>query len=158
MKWYWYVAKPDELMMDLDGSILLEICKKRLARSVLKDMIALEYITPSHTPDHWHYTLKLMEDMPPLKRQLWQLYFLDHVYRSLNNCFRVLENVPSPSLLISDHKWDIGINIHLLEAGKMFWREPDAICNCKKKHTGPDMSGCKVGLKLRGGFRKSFFE
>jgi hypothetical protein len=148
MKWYWYVARNDELMIDCDGAILLEIAQKRLERSGLS--VKGIFITPSFSEDHYHLVVRLSKPMGTIERQVWQLFLMDHTYRSVNNLFRALAKIPAPCLLISPERkwlwtspWKPGLS-------DRFWRQPDAICECKEKHKGPNLSGCKIGLKLRG--------
>lgn len=152
MKWFWYVAREDELMIDCDGAILLEIAQKRIARSGL--LIKKTFIVPSSSEDHFHLVVKLSESMGAVERQIWQLFFMDHVYRSVNNLFRALAKTPAPCLLISPHDWkkisEENPTSHSMSQ-TLFWRCPDAICNCEGKHKGPNLSGCGIGLKLRGG-------
>ena len=136
MDWFWYVARNNELMVDCDGVQLLEIAQKRLARSGLP--VDTSVIFPSQNESHFHLVIKLTEPMNAIERQVWQLFLMDHVYRSVNNLFRALNGTPSPCLLISPRYWD------------RFWRAPDAICHCEMKHKGPTLSGCEVGARLRG--------
>jgi|SRR5208283_1939372 len=138
MKWFWYVARNDELMIDCDGLALVQMALRRLERSNLQ--FIKTFVNPSVSPDHFHLVIKLAENMPPMERQIWQLYFMDHVYRSVNNLFRVLYSVKSPCLLISHQKWV-----------EPFWRPPDMICGCKEKHsTLGKMKKCKTARMLRG--------
>lgn len=136
MNWFWYVAKNNELMVDCDGVQLLEIAQKRLARSGL--LVSDALVFPSQSESHFHLVVRLREPMNSIERQVWQLFLMDHVYRSVNNLFRALNGTPSPSLLISPQPWNA------------FWREHDAICHCETKHKGPALSGCTVGASLRG--------
>lgn len=143
MKWFWYVAKPDELMVDLDGAILLAISQKRLERCGLP--VLKTFISPSNSDDHFHLVVKLRYPMEVIERQIWQLYLMDHVYRSVNNLFRAHSGTKGASLLIAPIRWCCsGIS------QSDFWREPDGICTCKEKHSGPTFGGCKIGAKLRG--------
>jgi hypothetical protein len=150
MKWFWYVARNNELMMDLDGRALLEIAVKRLQRH--QHARTCERVLPyhrtfvagSHTADHYHLVIRLREPMEILERMVWQLYFMDHTYRSVKNLFRVIDDVRAPSLLISPGKWPVGL--------VSFWRPPDAICNCEREiHKNQEkIVFCPAHIKLRG--------
>lgn len=155
MKWYWYVARDDELMMDCDGRALLEIAIKRLERS--RDRIGPHQIftTHSNSPDHFHLVVRLGRRMEVLERQVWQLFFMDHVYRSVKNLFRVIEGVPCPSLLISPERWLLSseYNPPFPDDGyhpPTFWREPDATCRCKSHKDPKKIWKCPAHKKLRG--------
>jgi hypothetical protein len=137
MKWFWYVATDRELMMDCDGRTLLEIAMKRLERDAKFDYDKI-FSAPSQSPDHWHLVVRLEEPMEIMRRMVWQLYLMDHVYRSCKNIFRVLDDVPSPSLLISPKPW------------KNFWRKPDASCECESHKNHLKIWDCPAHERLRG--------
>src|SRR5579863_7506867 len=101
MKWFWYVAKDDELMMDCDSRTTLEIAMKRLEKARgfedytdRKELLIKEvFVSPSHSKEHFHFVIRLKRPMSVLERMVWQLYFMDHVYRSVKNLFRVVDGI-----------------------------------------------------------------
>lgn len=149
-KWYWYVARDDELMMDLDGQTLLEIALKRLNKPEYSIPVRRIYVGPSTSKDHYHMAVQLAPDgkYPLLWRLTLQLYLMDHVYRSVKNFTRALTEIPAPSLLISSHNWQI---TSTLNSGT-FWRAPDALCLCPvQRHKSHEaIWTCPAHTKLRG--------
>jgi hypothetical protein len=147
MKWFWYVAREDELMCDLDSRTLLEIALKRLERS--KELqVRSTFVAPSQNDEHYHMVIRLAHPMLTLYRLTWELYFMSHVYRSVKNFFRALDGIPAPSLLISPCKWEIGAAIG--QEGVGFWRKPDTACNCESHKNPEKILTCPAHIKLRG--------
>ena len=166
-RWYWYAAHDDELMMDCDGRHLLEIALKRLERSLETTktefnttlQVRSTFVSHSQNSEHYHFIVRLSSPMDILERIVWQLYFMDHVYRSVKNLFRALDGVKSPSLLISPIRWPYWINESTFcrempspPPEKCFWRKPDATCSCPlEKHKSPiEIVKCPAHIKLRG--------
>lgn len=143
--WYWYSAKEDEIMVDLDSRVILEMSLRRLQKpdaefSFLKNPRDV-FVVPSNSDEHFHVIIRLSEspkgELGELQRLLCGLYLMDHVYRSAKNIARWIKGIPHPSLLISPHNWTCsGV---ALNSTKRFWRNPDAICQCNiqthKSHT-----------------------
>lgn len=169
VKWFWYVAREDELMCDLDSRTLLEIALKRLERHSMdgdtcgewKDSENLNvhsiFVSPSQNPEHYHMVIRLKKPMDTLYRLTWELYFMSHVYRSCKNFFRALEGVPAPSLLISPRQWHTEPRLGIINGEEekgvwTFWRKSDAICVCpKENHKNPELIlECPAHKKLRG--------
>jgi hypothetical protein len=165
--WHWYVAQPDELMIDCDARPLLEIAFKRLERiqggenlteqnSKSPFQVRSIFVTTSQRSDHYHLVIRLSRPMREIDRMVWQLYLMDHVYRSVKNLFRVIYKRPSPCLLISPHVWHQGqpaqINDQFIKfLGWPFWRHYDATCNCTLD-THKDrvkIQSCPAHIKLR---------
>lgn len=152
-RWYWYVAQDDELMMDLDGRVLLEIAESRIQRDLVpKGLVRYIYVTPSQNPDHFHFVVKLWKCMPVMQRMVWQLYLMDHVYRSVKNMFRVLDGTPSPSLLVSPKDWHetppaFNGEHHCIVT---FWRQWDATCGCVSHKDAKKIWDCPAHQRLRG--------
>ena len=141
-KWFWYVAREDELMMDLDGRAMLEIMQKRLERNTGRLQPRNLRVYSSHSKEHFHAVIRLRKPMDAIERMVWQLFLMDHVYRSCKNLFRVLKGTPAPSLLISPNRWT------------HFWRDADATCGCSrdahKDHKR--ILDCPAHFLLRGGY------
>lgn len=149
---YWYVAKNDELMCDLDSQTLLEIALKRLndPRLPYPDLEPRNvFLADSNSPGHYHMVVQIKKNLPEMRRMIFQLYLMDHVYRSVKNLMRALDSKPAPSLLISPHNWLCsGV---ALNSGK-FWRNPDAVCHCHlSRHKSQEkIWECPAHLQLRG--------
>ena len=145
-KWYWYAARSDELLIDLDSQTLLEIALKRLAKPELDIRASQMFLTESATKGHFHMAVRLRENVAEVRRMLFQLYLMDHVYRSVKNFDRALNNVSAASLLISPHNWaNGGLN------RTKFWRSPDAICHCllAKHKSHKAILSCPAHVTLR---------
>lgn len=149
-KWFWYVARSDELMIDVDSQVLLEIALKRLAKPELPIKAKSMFVAESQSAGHFHFVVRLRRDVPEFWRMLYQLYLMDHVYRSVKNFERCFNATPGASLLISPHNW-----IHGGVNGQKFWRSPDAICHClaAKHKSQKSILTCPAHVALRG--RKS---
>ena len=164
--WFWYVAHDDELMIDCDGATLLQIAMKRLERATRppdnRKGLALErglqvrgtWVAPSQSADHFHLCIRLAEPMDVLERMVWQLYFFDHVFRSVKNLFRTLDGVSAPSLLISPTVWEWchdNAEVSITSPnGSLFWRTYDAVCDCKNHKDRKKILTCPAHVHLRG--------
>lgn len=158
MAFYWYVARNDELMCDLDSQTLLEIAMKRLTAPATFEIYPdLEprnvFLADSNSAGHFHMVVQLKQNMPAMRRMIYQLYLMDHVYRSVKNLTRALESKPAPSLLISPHNWLCnGVALGSVK----FWRSPDAICHCHlSRHKSQEkIWECPAHIQIRG--KKNF--
>lgn len=155
--WHWYAAQDDELMCDLDSRTLLEIALKRLERvGWFKEtpsnvpaknpvlFVDSTFLSQSTNDEHYHLVIKLEKPISVIHRLTWELFLMNHTYRTVQNLFRALDNIPAPSLLISPYNW-------LEEPGK-FWRSHDAVCFCEHGiHKNPrTIVKCPAHIKLRG--------
>jgi len=150
-RWYWYVARADELMVDLDSQTLLEIALKRLANPDIElPPVQTLFVAKSFSEGHFHMVVRLNGEYPAVRRMVFQLYLFDHVYRSVKNFTRLLDCSPAPCLLITPYNWQSsGSSIN----GKVrFWRQPDALCHCLiQRHKSPKaIVKCPAHIKLRG--------
>ena len=151
-KWYWYAARADELMVDLDSQTLLEIALKRLAKPDIQfPPVKSVFLSKSFSEGHFHMTVLLKDDYTAVRRMVLQLYLMDHVYRSVKNFMRVLDGSLSPCLLITPYNWrSSGASLN----GKTkFWREPDALCHCpiQRHKSHKAILTCPAHIRLRGG-------
>lgn len=153
-KWFWYVARPDELLIDCDSKTLLDLFFRRLER-VNPDLpydldVKQIFVAESAKENHFHIAVQLEKGIPAIHRAIWQLYLMDDVYRTVNNLWRsILHTDDSPILIISPKNWlcsGVAVN-----SGK-FWRNPDAVCICEREiHKNPKtIWNCPAHLRLRG--------
>lgn len=132
IRWHWYVARPDELLIDCDSSTLLQIAMKKLAdTSRIHSEPALQvksiFVANSNKEGHFHVCILLQQPLDVIRLMTWQLYLMDDVNRSVQNFFRAVNNIPAPSLVISPFNWlDDGVALN----GGKFWRSHDAVCFC----------------------------
>lgn len=143
--WAWYVARWDELMLDVDsgtqGSVL-GATRIRLEAAIkggcLKIAGPLLWVYRSKSPGHYHIIIRLTSPMPAIERYSWEMQLRSDLYRARCNIMRELYEVSAPALLIAPGPWP------------MFYRDPDAICECEEKHTFKVIGSCPAALKLRG--------
>jgi hypothetical protein len=150
MKWYWYVAKNDELLLDVDNiAHVLPHLRQRLQGAIECGKLDVDFVyrqkSQNKTGNHEHIIIKLKRPMRNLERYVWEIILRGDLYRGCSNIMRHLYDVPAPSVFISPHNC-------------FFFRHPDHYCECKKKHKLDVMTDCPVAKKLRGEFRdKGFF-
>lgn len=142
MRYYWYVARENELFCDLD---LTDKTLKRLllARARLrgaKESGALNWeeftFYQSLTPYHYHLMVKTHVSLDPYARILWESRFCDDMYRNNMNFARLQVGGRSWSLLITPI------------ARSNYWRPCDFSCACPKKHKADVMAECPVAKGL----------
>lgn len=139
-RWYWHIARNDELMIDLDchdgdgRKVTASLERLKGARNEGKLGIKRVLLFPSKSEWHYHLLVTLDRYMDPMRRNDWELRLLDDVYRNLQNRARVQMGVTS-SLLITPSDWE-------------YQRMPDHTCECRA-HVS--MLECPVALRLRPG-------
>ena len=147
---HWYVARSNELMVDLDHKIpdqpptLLTSARGRLNGSILAGKLDVQdvWLYPSDHPKHYHMVIRLVRDMPTDQRLTWEFYFRNDAFRTLNNFMRLqLSGISNPSLLITSQPY------------KGFYRLPDDICHCPLKHSQEVMATCPAAERIRGAAR-----
>jgi hypothetical protein len=145
----WYLARPDELLIDLDdagrptrtGAPWIEVFFRRRLRDAIADgklRVRDVYLSPSNSVRHYHAIVRLGEPLPIMQRLVWQLHLGSDLYRGRADLMRAARGFDAPSLLIRSHPM-IG-----------FYREPDRVCDCTAKHITSDQPTCKVWRELRG--------
>ena len=159
---YWYLAHPDELLIDLDdamrpgynGTPHIELYfRRRLREAIAAEKLQVRdvYLTRSFSDGHFQAIIKLLDSrithnwkssatqLPlyaNIERLVWQFYLGSDLYRARADLMRAAKGIPYPSLLI------------LPEKIPNFYREPDAECGCKDKHKLS--STCPVFIRYRG--------
>jgi hypothetical protein len=163
----WYVAHNDELLIDLDeymrptksGCPWGEAFFRRRLRDAMaagKLKVKEVWLVNSSSEHHYHAIVRIEPiwgktenvDSPrwsptDVERLVWQLHLGSDLYRGRADLMRLARNVYGPSLLIRHEKIE------------NFYREPDAICDCTKKHDteGQHALGedaCPIWLHYRG--------
>ncbi len=141
-RYFWYIAKANELFCDLDLS------KKNLERILLararlrgaKKHGALDfeawYPYQSESKYHYHFMVQLKHDLDPFRRILWESRLCDDMYRNNMNFARLVETGKSWSLLITPIE------------RRSYWRPPDFVCECPAKHKADIMRNCPIAQKL----------
>lgn len=149
--WFWYVAREDEIMLDVDGvaygGSILGASRVRLEAAMKAGLLKIKdaYIYRSATRGHYHIVLQLDAPMPAYQRCAWEMQLRSDIYRGRCNLMRLALGVRSPSLLIAPKRW------------AAFYREPDESCTCADKHDMTVMAECPAALALRGAAAKDSY-
>lgn len=162
----WYVAHHDELLIDLDEYMRPTktgcpwgeaFFRRRLRDAMAAGKLDVEevWLVNSTSEHHYHAIVRIEPrwgkagtDTPrwtpeDMERLVWQLHLGSDLYRGRADLMRLARNVYGPSLLIRHEKI----------AG--FYREPDAVCDCTKKHDTEQQCalgdlGCPIWQHYRG--------
>lgn len=144
MTWYWYVSRPDELMLDIDGGpggSKLGPCRLRLEAAIRSGKLNVcsdMYLYRSGQPGHYHVIVPLKASMSAARRFVWEMQLRSDLYRGRCNLMRAEASTPAPGLLISPRAWH------------GFYRDRDAVCDCPRKHDFRTFSKCPAAQELRG--------
>jgi hypothetical protein len=145
MKNFWYVAQPNEILIDMDKpATSLPHVEMRLRGGVEARLLRIERIEMhrSYNEDHLHMLVTLQNEMSAMARATWALMFHSDIYRACSTFMRIRYGVPCPDLLITPILFD---------------RVHNAMCLCDQKHTGPVMDICPAAVALRGDERTASF-
>lgn len=140
---YWYVARQNELLVDIDHRegppVKLGIMRARLLGAIKDEKLFVEsaWLWPSTNPLHYHVFVILEYNISTEERLIWESRLMDDPYRNIMNRMRHIRNVVG-SLLISSVEYP------------MPPRLPDYLCSCEGKHDASVMSLCNVAITLRG--------
>ncbi len=145
MIWNWYVARDNELFVDMDRyKESIKHVKRRLQGAI--DSNSLDVINASMfdslSPNHRHLIITLRDMMPPYERFAWEMLFHGDIYRACANIMRQSRGIPAPDILITT---------------KMLHRAPDDTCECSHKHIRKIMLSCPAAMRLRGNQRAAQF-
>lgn len=152
MTWHWYVARSNELLIDLDhpaGGPLrrLHHFDARLRGAIHEKRLEVinYWIWHSTTPWHYQAAVRLSEPMEDLSRRMWEMRLADDGARALMNLARLVKQGDSKSLLISNRR------------RSDYWREPDYFCRCEGKHKPDVMLTCPVNDRLNCALDRGYF-
>lgn len=155
----WYTATDRELLIDLDDYMRPAPSKNGPSRGPwgeifwrrrLRDAMQAElikacrvFLMRSNTARHWHAIVLLAEPMPVMRRMIWQMRLGSDLLRAQSDLMRADHGIQHPSLLIRP------------EPIKGFYRKPDRVCPCDRKHDTEEQYGlgdqaCPVWRELRG--------
>lgn len=140
MKWCWYICRENELLLDLDSEWRLRMALRKLEQADVVLQIMNVWVYPSISDGKWHVPVRLAHDtLTARQRIMWAWWAGSDAIRALYNLTRIEYNVCSPDLLIAPQKW------------VQYWREPDYVCHCVKKHKGTDAcQRCPIFQQLHG--------
>jgi hypothetical protein len=138
--WFWYFARPNELLCDLDSEYAVASFCFKLKRAVRNKSLRVKdaLIRESNAAGKYHAVVVLRNELSEGERILWQTWLGSDRVRELYNAMRVERGVSHPNLLIRRH------------AIKEF-RNYDAVCKCDGKHKGlAKCRACPVMRKIHG--------
>ena len=161
-----YVEKPNELLMDLDAifrrsresnlTYFSEFFIERLLDARDDGLIAFHdadvWVVRSFSEKNRHAYIRLQKSLDLRERLAWQAWFAQDWNKSRCDAMREARGIPYCCLL--DEPQPIGPG---------FWRGPDAVCACPRKHESevqarlPDAEKCPVWVKFRGQTRYALF-
>lgn len=140
--YHWYIARPDELFIDLDNSTeevkRLKLCIARLRGAKQSGALDWDQYFPYQSENklHYHMMVRLKAPMSPHDRLLWESRFCDDHYRFCMNFARLQAGGNSWSLLISPVE------------RRSYPRKADYTCHCPTKHKREVMRDCPVAKLL----------
>lgn len=146
---YWYVARPNELFLDIDNvSRSIKHAKARLQGAIECKKLDVLHVMEreSKTTNHLHAIVTLANPITDIERYAWEVILHGDIYRACSNIMRSIHGIPSPDILISPWPY-FEPN---LEHPKFWRRYTDAICKCDGKHKKYLMEICVAAKKLRG--------
>jgi hypothetical protein len=155
---FWYIRQPRELLIDLDDYMRPaptttgvkahwgEAFWRRRLRTAMKAAkltVCQVWLVRSNTHRHWHAAILLGQPIPEFQALVWQFHLGSDLMRARSDLMRAALGIPSPSLLIRN------------TAIKGFYREPDRVCQCVRKHDTSEQyqlgdRACPTWRELRG--------
>jgi hypothetical protein len=159
---YWFVARPNELFLDIDNvSRSIKHAKSRLQGAIECGKLDVAYVMqrPSKSKNHIHVIITLKHDMIyGVDRFVWEMVLHGDLYRGFCNIMRERKGITSPDVLISPWKhFGIEIDTVLDTVNNPRIRIHDDSCNCASKHNASVMETCPAAKRLRGEFRNVGF-
>jgi len=139
--WYWYIARSNELLLDLDKPASLYWALVKLRRNIRRGFLKVEsvWLYPTLAKGHHHLLVFLRSNLSPIERAVWELYLGSDIKRAEYNIQRILRGLDGADLLIVDRPYP-GLE-----------REPDYTCDCPEKHKWRRITNhCPVLRKLHG--------
>ena len=152
---YWYVAKPNELFLDIDNvSKSIRHARARLQGAIECGKLDVAYVMqrPSKSKNHLHVIITLNEPYClPVASAVWEIILHSDIYRGCCNVIREYANVPAPRILISPFdNFETTIRHY---PNEFIDRSYDDQCDCPGKHTAAVMLACPAARRLRGEMR-----
>jgi hypothetical protein len=151
---YWYVAKSNELFLDIDNvSRSIKHAKSRLQGAIEcgKLNVACVMQRPSKSKNHIHVIVTLNQELHQEERAVWEVILHGDIYRGCCTIMRSLLDYSAPDVLISPY------NIFGEIPMQGNYRNHDDFCPCTSKHNAATMRDCPAAKRLRGEFRNVGF-
>jgi hypothetical protein len=145
MIWHWYVARRNELFIDMDRyEQSINHMRRRLMGAIECGVLDISsvFTYPSIKQNHKHIIITLTHGIKPMERYAWEMLFHGDIYRAAANIMRESNRVPAPDILISN---------------KILHRSHDDFCVCSEKHSMKIMDLCPAAIRLRGPYRTATY-
>jgi hypothetical protein len=144
---YWYVAKPNELLIDMDKpERSYGHFAKRLAGAIECEKFKIQSYEFHHSRSgsHLHFLITLESAfLCEIERVVWEVVLHSDIYKGCATLMRLIHAVDAADLLITPFP---------------FKRKADDICTCVAKHSAEIMKNCPAAIRLRGDDRiRGFF-
>lgn len=172
MRWFWYVARPNEIFVDLDSpaattralSVLRRALNvKRTAKTpLLKLGILGVWLYPSEAEGHSHLIVVLKNNLSFIDRTAWSLWLGTDQIRAAYVMERFLSFACRNDASIPDGWVDSVIDnpsfpTELLSVRHEYgFRKPDTFCFCKEKHKKKHVTDkCSALVAILGDMRSA---
>lgn len=160
--WYWYVARSNEIFLDLDSKRALNRALNVLRRAILRERtgkgVFSEYpfsfpfqnvlrvhsvwIYPTQSENHYHLIVVGWHDMPVELRLAWALWMGADQVRAAYVMERYRHGFPRPELLCTRSLYG--------------FRIADDACDCRDKHKRKVITeGCPALSRILGNHRSA---
>jgi hypothetical protein len=148
-KWFWYVARDNELFLDVDNvERVIHHLRQRLQGAIEYKRLDVAHVyrqrSQGKNGQHEHIIVTLNNKIPPVERFVWEIILRSDLYRGCNNIMRHLRGIGAPDIFIS-------------RSDCFFFRPYDTFCYCTKKHSPEIMEKCPTAEILRGDYRAQGF-
>lgn len=159
LTWQWYVARPNELFIDMDRyEQSIDHVRRRLTGAIECKSLSVRAVSlfPSVTKNHAHLIVVLDAPLLAYERYAWEMLLHSDIYRACSNILRESRGVPSPDVLICKGRYELySYTTNVVE--QTITRTPDAECDCLYKHNRATMEMCQAAIHLRGERRTDTF-
>jgi hypothetical protein len=120
--WYWYIARGNEIFLDLDSPAKASRAISKLRRTLRRKMLPIKavYFYRSLSRGKYHLIIILSRSMPAGARALWAVWLGSDVVRGLYTLERLRRGIKAADLLIVVKPFE--------------FRASDFKCRCPAKH------------------------
>lgn len=139
--WRWYSERPDEVLCDLDSEGALRRAERILPSIQAAYPAGSIWVYPSEAKGY-HLILRLEQSAAGSARIALALRLGSDPGRAAQDLLRmgrVEGSAVCAPLLVTRQAWPD------------FWRGPDGVCDCERKHSDAGMAECLQGRIFRGG-------
>jgi len=139
-QWHWYVARRNEIFLDLDSPAKASRAVAKLRRTLRREMLPIQavYFYRSLSKGKYHMILRLNRVMSAEERALWAMWLGSDIIRGLYTLERLRRGIRAADLLIVAYPY-------------VEFRQRDYSCQCKGKHKPRRITDhCPIMRRLHG--------